>query len=137
MPFPTIAIVEGGVRFPLDPLFVLFLSLTNLFPIQCSLNLYRIVMGVAALNRLLGTELGVYDIFSCYMLVPLDSSKSIFYLKSRDSKKLLVHYLLDSNKLRKGDFVIVSGNREIPIIWGGVSRMVPCTLGSPGWPYSF
>ena len=97
MPFPTIAIIEGGSRFPLDPLLDLFLSLSNLFPTQCSPNLYRIVMGVATLNRLLGTSLRVYDILSCYMLIPLDSSKSIFYLKSRDSKKLLGHYLLDSN----------------------------------------
>ena len=40
MPFPTIAIVEGGVHFPLDPLLVLFLSFTNLFPIQCAPNLF-------------------------------------------------------------------------------------------------
>ena len=73
-------------------------------------------MGVAALNRLLGTKLGVFDILSYYMLITLDSSKSIFYLKSRDSKKLLVHYLHDSNKLSKGDFIIVSGNWETPTI---------------------
>ena len=116
MPFPTIAIVEGGIRFPLNRLLVLFFSLTNLFLAQCSPNLYRIVMGVAALNILLGIELGGFDILSCYMLIPLDSSKSIFYLKSTDSKKLLVHYLLDSNKLSKGDFVIVSENWETPTI---------------------
>ena len=90
-PFPTIAIVEGSVRFPLDPFSALFLSLTNLFLTQCSPNLYRIVVGVATLNRLLGTEFKVFDILSCYMLVPLDSSKLIFYLKSRDSKILLMH----------------------------------------------
>ena len=125
MPFPTIAVVEGGIRFPLNRLLVPFLSLTNLFPTQCSPNLYRIVMGVAALNILLGTELKVFDILSCYMLIPLDSSKSFFYLKSRDCKKLLVHHILDSNKLSKGDFVIVSEKWETLTIWGGVNHIVP------------
>lgn len=110
MPFPTIAIVEGGVRFPLDPLLVLFLSFANLFPLQCAPNLFRIVMGVATLNRLLGMDLRVFDILSCYYLMPLNQQKSDYYLKSRDLNRLLVHYLLDSNKPSKGDFIVVSGN---------------------------
>ena len=64
MPFPTIAIVEGGVQFPLDPLLVCFLSFTNLVPLQCAPNLFHIVIGVATLNTLLGTSLGVFDILS-------------------------------------------------------------------------
>lgn len=116
MPFQAIAIVEGGDRFPLDPLLVLFLSLTNLFPTRCSPNLYSIVMGVSALNRQLGTSLRVFDILSCYMPIPLDNSKSIFYLKSRDSNKLLVHYLPDSNKSSIGDFIIVSEKWESPTV---------------------
>lgn len=110
MPFPTIAIVDCGVRFPLDPLLDLFFSLTNLFPTQCAPNLFCIVMGVAALNRLLDTSLGVLDILSCYQLIHLNHSKLVYYLKSRDSNRLLVHYFLDSNKASKGDFIIVSRN---------------------------
>ena len=40
MSFPTIAIVEDGVRFSLNPLLVLFLSFANLFPLQCVPNFF-------------------------------------------------------------------------------------------------
>ena len=73
--FPTIAIMECGIRFLLDPLLIHFLSFANLFPLQCAPNLFRIVMGVAALSKLLGISLGVFDILSCYYLIPLNRKK--------------------------------------------------------------
>ncbi|RWR92063.1 protein TRANSPARENT TESTA 12-like protein [Cinnamomum micranthum f. kanehirae] len=137
MPFPTMTIIKGGLRFPLDPLLIHFLSLANIFPLQCAPNLLCIVMGVTALNRLLGTSLGVFDILSCYYPIPLNNRKSIYYLKSWDTSKFLVHYLLDSNKPSKGDFIVVSGNLETPTTWGGIKREVSRTLGFPDRPPFF
>ncbi len=42
---PVAAIIEGGVRFLLDPLLVEFLNFFNLSPTQVSPNIFRIVMG--------------------------------------------------------------------------------------------
>ena len=42
---PVVAIIEGNVRFPMDPLLVDFLNYFNLSPSQVSLNMFRIVMG--------------------------------------------------------------------------------------------
>lgn len=78
MPFPTIAIVDGSVLFHLDPFLVFFLSYANLSLLQCPPNLFWIIMGVAALNRLLGISLAVFDILSCYYLIPLNNQKSVF-----------------------------------------------------------
>jgi len=119
MPFPTIAIVERGVRFPLDPL-ILFLSLANLFPLQCAPNLFRIVMGVAALNRSLGTSLEVFDILSCYYLIPLNNRKSIYYLKSRDlSKFLFIISQIQTNPVK-----------GILLFWAETGRHLPSGVGS-------
>uniref|UniRef100_A0A2N9HJX4 Uncharacterized protein n=1 Tax=Fagus sylvatica TaxID=28930 RepID=A0A2N9HJX4_FAGSY len=48
---PIVAIIEGGVRFLMDPLLVDFLNYFNLSPTQISPNIFRIVMGVVELNR--------------------------------------------------------------------------------------
>lgn len=77
-------------------------------------------MGVVALNKLLGTSLGVFDILSCYYLIPLNNKKAVFYLKSWDLNRLLVHYLPDSNKPSKRDFLIMSGNGDAPTTLGGI-----------------
>ena len=61
-----VAIIEGGVRFPLYPHLVEFFNYFNLAPTQVSPNIFRIVMGVVELNSQLGLLLTV-------MLRPCDA----------------------------------------------------------------
>ncbi|RWR97992.1 hypothetical protein CKAN_02747500 [Cinnamomum micranthum f. kanehirae] len=66
MPFPLVAIVEGGVRFPVHPLLRACLSTWHLSPCQLMPNGYKIIMGAVELNRILGINLGVHDIEDAY-----------------------------------------------------------------------
>ncbi|CAL5338262.1 unnamed protein product [Camellia sinensis] len=45
-PFTVLSIVEGGLRFPVNPLMTEFLRRTGLAPTQVSTNTYRIINGV-------------------------------------------------------------------------------------------
>jgi hypothetical protein len=65
---PLVAIIEGGVRFPIDPLLADFLDYFRISPTQISPNIFRIVNGVAELNRRLGFNLTVHDIIATYFL---------------------------------------------------------------------
>ena len=68
MLFWTKVIIEGGLTFPLHPLLQRMLMHLKLFPLQCGVNFFRIVMGVVALNDRLGVNLGVDEILFCYDL---------------------------------------------------------------------
>ena len=65
IPIPVVAIVEGGVRFPLDRIFRKFLYMADLCTHQVSINTMRVVLGFSALNRLLGLDLGLPEILYC------------------------------------------------------------------------
>ena len=65
-PFPLIAIVEGGLRFPIHPFFTEVLNHYGLAPIQLQSNAYRIIMGIAELNKRLNQDLGLYEFGYCY-----------------------------------------------------------------------
>lgn len=64
------SIVEGGVHLPLHPLLSQTLNTYCLFPLQCTINFFRLVMGIVALNGVLGTNLGFWDIQYMYNVVP-------------------------------------------------------------------
>uniref|UniRef100_A0A2N9H1Q6 Uncharacterized protein n=1 Tax=Fagus sylvatica TaxID=28930 RepID=A0A2N9H1Q6_FAGSY len=105
---PVVAIVEGGVRFPMDPLLADFLNHLRLSPSQVNPNVFRIVMGTVELNKRLGLDLGIHDILRTYILH--HSSKTEAYsLRPRDIDFTLVNGLPDTNRGFDEDYLIVSG----------------------------
>ena len=113
--FPLMAVLEGGVRFPVDPLVVSTLRYYGLCPDQLPPNFYWVVSCVSRLNHTFGLQLDHHDINHIYSLCGNKSSN--YYLKNRDNRVWLISCLPDSNRNSIGEFVRVRGNwcaGEIP-----------------------
>ena len=80
--FPPMAILEGGVRFPMDPLIIGTLRFYGLCPNQLPLNFYRVVSYVSRLNQIFSLQLNRHDINFMYSLC--GNIKTDYYLKTRD-----------------------------------------------------
>ena len=106
--FPLMAILEGGVRFLVDPLIIGTLRFYGLCPDQLPPNFYWVVSFVSRLNHIFGLQLNHHDINFMYSLC--GNIRSDYYLKSRDMRVRLISCLPDSNRNSAGEFVRVSGN---------------------------
>ena len=102
------AVLEGGVRFPVDPLLTNTLRYYGLCPDQLPPNFYRVVSCVSRLNHTFDLQLNHHDINHMYSLC--GNKTSNYYLKTRDSRVWLISYLLDLNRNSAGEFVRVHGN---------------------------
>ncbi len=105
---PVVAVVEGGVHFPMDPLLADFLNYFSLSPTQVNPNIFRIMMGTVELNRRLGLELSTYDIVRTYILYHNSKTES-YSLRPRDINFTLVNGLPDTNRGFDDDYLVVSG----------------------------
>uniref|UniRef100_A0A2N9FHG6 Transposase (putative) gypsy type domain-containing protein n=1 Tax=Fagus sylvatica TaxID=28930 RepID=A0A2N9FHG6_FAGSY len=110
---PMVAVVEGGVRFPMDPFLADFLSYFSLSPTQVNPNIFRIVMGTVELNKMLGLELSTYDIVWTYILHHNSKTES-YSLRPRDINFTLVNGLPDTNRGFDDDYLVVSGEWFLP-----------------------
>ena len=121
--FPLMAILESGVRFPVDPLLINTLRYYGLCPDQLPPNFYRVVSCVNRLNYTFDLQLDHHDINHMYSLC--GNKTSNYYLKTRDNRIRLISCLPDSNRNLAREFVRVRGNwfaREVscPLSWHDV-----------------
>ena len=106
--FPLMAILEGGVRFPMDPLLLNTFRYYGLCLDQLPPNFYRVVSYVSRLNEIFGLQLDHHDINHMYSLC--GNKRTNYYIKVRDVRVQLISCLPDSNRNSAKEFVRVRGN---------------------------
>ena len=104
---PIIAFLEGGMRLPMRPVVRDYLRHFRLAPIQCAVNMFRILGSVDALNEQMGLRLTCHDVNWCYNLQYLKGKT--YYMKARDERVRLIQCLPESSKGLNKDFLIVPG----------------------------
>ena len=96
---PILAVIEGGVRFPLHLFLCKFFHKLKLAPSQVMVNVFRTIMGIARLNegKAKATPTSYEDIFGCYTLGFSKATKR-YYLCRRPGRQPLVGGLSDTDK---------------------------------------
>ena len=105
--FPLMAILEGGVRFPVSPLLLNNLRFYDLSPEQLLPDFYPVVSCVDRLNQIYDLQLNHHDINFMYSLC--GNKNTNYYLKVRNYRVWLISCLPDSNRNLAREFVWVSG----------------------------
>ena len=130
--FPLMSILEGGIRFLVDPLVIGTLRFYGLCPDELPHNFFRVVSCVNRLNQLFDLQLDHHDINFMYSLC--SNIESDYHLKTRDNRVRLISCLPESNRNSAGEFVRVSGNwlaGELPCAFK------PRNVGRFRAPFSF
>lgn len=109
--FPLMVILEGGVRFPMDPLLVRTLSVYCLCPNQLPPNSFKVVSCISLLNNLYGLCLNHNDIKFMYNMC--GNTRLGYYLKVQDTVVRIISCVPDSNKNLTREYVKVSDNRLV------------------------
>ena len=106
---PLMAIIEGGVRFPLDPLLRRFLRALTLTSSQITVNTFRVISAISELRSREALPFGLAELFLVYKL-SRSGNPPRYYLSSRpDYPTLLIEGLPDSDEWADV-YVRVSGN---------------------------
>ena len=105
---PLMTILEGGVRFPVDPLLLNTLRFFGLCPDKPPPNFYWVVSYVSRLNQIYDLQLNHHDINYMYSLCR--NKKTNYYFKVRDMRVRLISCLHDCNRYSVEEFVQVRGN---------------------------
>ena len=104
---PMIAFIERGMTLPMGRVTRDYLRNHRLCPCQCTLNLFRILWVIDALNQHLGLGLTWLDVVHMYKGY---KQKGVgFYLKSRSDVVRLISCLPKSNKGMKDDYLNALG----------------------------
>ena len=103
---PIIAFLEGGMRIPMHLVMRDYLRHFRLAPIQCAVNVFRILGSVDALNEKMGLRLTHHDVNYYYNLQYLKGKT--YYMKARDERVRLIQCLPESSKGLNKDFLIMS-----------------------------
>ena len=80
----------------MDPLLRHFYFHLQLIPRVVSTNVVRVVMSVVALNRITGSEIGLWEILHHYTVHR--TPKAVYYFKKWAHKEELIQYLPDSER---------------------------------------
>ena len=133
---PMIAFIERGMRIPMGRVTRDYLIAHKLSPTQCTLNVFRILGSVDALNERMNVNLSHHDVNWVYNLYKL--TRLGYYLKTRVLEVRLISCLPASTKEMDKDYLIVLGEwhdglhcptREGTL--GGVLRFRYITLTIP------
>lgn len=133
---PLMAIIEGGVRFPLDPFLRQFLRALTLTTSQITVNTYRVICSIANMRRRESLLFGLAELFCAYK-ISRSGNPPRYYLSSRpEFLSLLVDGLPDSDEWAD-TYVCVFGNfmfgrgeaHDTPVQWTeGVPGLSPALL---------
>jgi hypothetical protein len=102
---------EGGLRLPLDPLFLELIKSTQL-PFNClGLNLVRVVSSIVAFNKKYEAHLGLKEIWYCSMLIGRNHT---YYFSPYKPSPELIKGLPSSGKDMMSRLIVVTKGPVLP-----------------------